>query len=155
MLSNIRGIVPNNKPNNNITDDDINDKAEEFNTYFANIGRKTFERCKNDFTNNNTNSDNVRVTHDTTDIFDTNNFFRPKPVDVETVILTISKLKQTKAVGSDGISLNFIKDSLFVTAFYLFIFFFFTSKPISACRHDCLFDVVLRQARWWRGQGFL
>ncbi len=40
--------------------------------------------------------------------------------------------------------------------FYLFIFFFFfTFKPICACRHECLFDVVQRQARWWRGRGFL
>ncbi len=116
MWSNIRGIIPNNKPNNIITDEDINDKAEDFNNYFANVGRKTFERCRNESTNNDTTSDNTRVTINNPD---TNNLFRPKPVDVETVILTISKLKETKSVGSDGISLKFIKDSLSVTAFYI------------------------------------
>ncbi len=79
-------------------------KAENFNNYFANVGRKTFERCINDSTNNNINSDIVQVTHDTIDDLDSDTFFRPKPFDVETVILTISRLKETKAVGSDGIS---------------------------------------------------
>ncbi len=117
MWRNIRGIVPNNKPNNIITNEDIKDKADNFNNYFANVGRKTFERCINDSTNNNINSDNLQVTYNTIDNLDSDTFFRPKTVDVKTVILTISRLKDTKAAGSDGISLNFIKDSLFVTAF--------------------------------------
>lgn len=119
MWSNIRKIIPNIKPNNIITNEDNNDKAEDFNNYFASVGRKTFERCRSDLTSNDTTSDNIRVTHDTVYNTETNNFFRPKPVDVETVILTISKLRKTKSVGNDGISLNFIKDSLFVTAFYI------------------------------------
>ncbi len=45
--------------------------------------------------------------------------FRQQPVDVETVILTIKSLNETRGFGSDGISLKFIKDSLYVTAFYL------------------------------------
>ncbi len=97
----------------------MNDKAENFNNYFSNVGRKTFERCRTDFTNNDTTSDNVRVSHDSIDNSDTNNFFRPKTVDAETVILTISKLKETKTVRSHDISLNFIKNSRSVTAFYL------------------------------------
>ena len=118
MWRNIRDLVPNNKSHNNISKD-LNDKAEDFNNFFANVGRETFERCKNNSTNNNNTLDNIRVIHESIDNQDKNNLFRPKPVDVETVILTISKLKETKAIGSDGISLNFIKDSLFITAFYL------------------------------------
>ena len=54
MWDNIRGIVPNNKSRNNVlTDDHVNDKAKESNNFFANVGRKTFEKCKNDLTNNN------------------------------------------------------------------------------------------------------
>ncbi len=88
--------MPNNKTNNIIiTNKDINDKAQDFNNYFANVGRIAFEECKNNFTNNNANSDNARVTHDTIDNLDSINLFRPIPVNVETVILTISRLKET------------------------------------------------------------
>ncbi len=37
----------------------------------------------------------------------------------------------------------------------IIIFFFFTFKPVCAVRHYCLFDFVQRQARWWRGRGFI
>ncbi len=43
----------------------------------------------------------------------------PQPVDVETVILTIKSLNETRSVGCDGISLNFIRDSLCMIVFYL------------------------------------
>ena len=115
MWNNIRELVPNNKANNIITEEENNNRAEDFNNFFATVGRETFEKCKKNTTNNNTNSDSA---HNTINTRNQNNF-RPKPVDIETVILTISKIKETKATGSDGISLNFIKDSLFVTAFYL------------------------------------
>ncbi len=46
-------------------------------------------------------------------------FFRPHPVDTETAIVSIKSLKETSSVGSDGIPLNFIKDALYVKAFYL------------------------------------
>ena len=46
-------------------------------------------------------------------------FFMPTPVNCETVILTIKDLRETSAVGSDGISLRFIRDGLFILAFYL------------------------------------
>lgn len=45
--------------------------------------------------------------------------FRPQPVDTNTIILTIKHLRESKSFGSDNISLRFIKDSLFVIAFYL------------------------------------
>ncbi len=50
---------------------------------------------------------------------DTSAFFRPQPVNVSTVVLTIKHLQETQSFGSDGISLPFIKDSLPVTALYL------------------------------------
>ncbi len=45
--------------------------------------------------------------------------FRPHPVGTETVILTIKSLNETSSVGSDGIPMKFIKDALYVIAFYL------------------------------------
>ncbi len=45
--------------------------------------------------------------------------FRPRPVGTETVILTIKSLNETSSVGSDGIPMKFIKDALYVIAFYL------------------------------------
>ncbi len=41
------------------------------------------------------------------------------PGDNWTLILTVKSLHETKSFGSDGIPLRFIKDSLFVTAYYL------------------------------------
>ncbi len=110
MWRNVRGMVLNNKPDNiSITNEEIDDKAEDLNNFFANIGRETFVRCTRNFTSTNTNSDNVRVMQDFMYNLDFFFIFKPKPVNVETVILTISILKETKAIGSDGISLNFIK----------------------------------------------
>ncbi len=54
-------------------------------------------------------SDNVNIT----------DRFRPKPVGTDTVLLTINSLNETRSVGSDSISLKFIKDGLYVIAFYL------------------------------------
>ncbi len=48
-----------------------------------------------------------------------NDYFRPQPVDTNTVILTVKDLKQTNSVESDDIQLKFIKDALYVIAFYL------------------------------------
>ncbi len=45
--------------------------------------------------------------------------FRPQPVDVKTVILTIESLNETRSFGCDGISLNFIRDSLYMIVFHL------------------------------------
>ncbi len=52
-------------------------------------------------------------------VLDDGNVFRPCPVDVETIILTIKSLKETRSVASDGISMRFIKDALYVIAFYI------------------------------------
>ena len=41
------------------------------------------------------------------------------PVDTETIILTIKCLNETSFLGSNRIPMKFIKDSLYVIAFYL------------------------------------
>ncbi len=46
-------------------------------------------------------------------------YFRPQAVDVNTVILTIKSLNETRSVGCDGISLKFIRDSFYMIVFYL------------------------------------
>ncbi len=55
----------------------------------------------------------------TSGIFGKGNTFRPQPVDTDTVVLTIKDLSETSSVGSDGISMKFIKDSLCIIAFYI------------------------------------
>ncbi len=47
------------------------------------------------------------------------NYFRPQSVDTNTVILAVKDLKQTNFVGSDDIQLKFVKDALYIIAFYL------------------------------------
>ena len=47
------------------------------------------------------------------------NLFRPTPIDNETLVLTISGLKNSNAQGCDKISLRFLKDSLPVTLSYI------------------------------------
>ena len=52
---------------------------------------------------------------------ETENSFKPQPVDCDTIILIIKHLKQTNSYGSDGIPLRFILDSLPVTILYITI----------------------------------
>ncbi len=92
----------------------MSDKAEKFNKFFSNIGKATYERTQH----------SLRDPHDRT----VNNrnparregaCFRPELVDINTIILTIKSLKETKAVGSDGIPLKFLKDALPIIISYL------------------------------------
>ncbi len=52
-------------------------------------------------------------------ILDGVSIFRPQPIDIQTVILTTKSLNESRPFVSDGISPKFIKDSLYVTAYYL------------------------------------
>ncbi len=63
--------------------------------------------------------ENLSHINDSDVTFGDGNLFRPLPVSVETIILTIKSLKETSSVGSDGVSMGFIKDALYVIAFYL------------------------------------
>ncbi|XP_068200651.1 uncharacterized protein [Palaemon carinicauda] len=93
-------------------------KTENVNEFFSGVGKRTFEKAQEDLANN----DILLQEINHSDNFNDNlSVFRPSPVDCETVILTIKSMKETNASGPDGISLRFIKDSLFITAFYLTI----------------------------------
>ena len=112
----IKEIIPNPK---NSTEEyiftDKEAKAEEFNTFFANIGKNTFELTQKSFLSNDLTCPEFSL-HD----YDNSvNQFRPQPVDVETVILTIKSLNETRSVGCDSIALNFVRDSLHIIVFYL------------------------------------
>ncbi len=63
------------------------EKAEEFNEYFVEVGKRTFEKTQTNLNDMNLNHDN---THENENY---ENLFRPEPVDVNTVILTIKHLK--------------------------------------------------------------
>ena len=92
----------------------LQSKAEKFNEFFAEVGKKTFEKTQDELRNANIsievgqNTPVRRFSH-----------FKPVPVDCNTVILVIKNLKDTNALGSDGISLRFIRDGLYIIAFYL------------------------------------
>ena len=92
-------------------------KAEKFNEYFANVGKKTYEKTQEELLR--INNDMPRVSNENSDDQEIFASFKPTPVDCETVILTIKDLRETSAVGSDGIYLRFIRDGLFILAFSL------------------------------------
>ena len=88
-------------------------KAEEFNKYFSNVGKEAFKKTQNSV---NINNSPINIQQAVS-----NNLvskFRPKPVSVDTIILIVKNLSDTDAVGIDGISLRFVRDSLPVMAFY-------------------------------------
>ncbi len=82
--------------------------------FFSNIGKTTYERTQHslcgphDITVNNSNP-----------VLREGACFKAEPVDTDTVILTIKNLKETKAVGSDGIPLRFLKDAMPIMISYI------------------------------------
>ena len=96
--------------------DNAEQKAEEFNCFFANVGKSAYEETQVELSNENYNN----VTNNNTNN-SRNTLFRPQPVDVNTVVLTIKHLQNKQSSGSDKISLRFIKDSLTIIAQYLTI----------------------------------
>ena len=96
--------------------DDMVRKAETFNEFFADVGKKTYEKTQVELTRNNIIPQNeIKNISNQGELMN----FKPTPVDCETVILIIKNLKESNACGSDGISLRFIRDSLFIIAFYV------------------------------------
>ena len=91
-------------------------KDDDFNKYFATVqwGKNSFEK----FQENIRNINSAPRAHATRNKIDK---FRPQPIDMDTLILTIKKLKPTKSCGSDGIPFKFLIDSLPVTAFYILV----------------------------------
>lgn len=102
----INDIVPNKKNciNNNHFQN-VPEKAEEFNNYFASVGKQAYENSRCNVDANNTNPPATQNIHP-------NNLFRPQPVDTKDIILTIKQLKNTSSAGIDGITPKFLKDSL-------------------------------------------
>ena len=95
---------------------DLVNKAENFNEFFANVGQITYEKTQDELARNDASMQEINQ-------YMLNNDesinFKPSPVDCDTVILTIKNLKETNACGSDGISLRFIRDALYMIAFYI------------------------------------
>ncbi len=110
----IREIVPSRNTNSNACIDNGGDEPNEFNKLFANVGKNTFQKTQEILHGAGVPHPAMVQEH-----FGGDDAFRPHPVDTETVILTIKSLNETSSVGSDGISLKFIKDALYVLPFYI------------------------------------
>ena len=115
----IKSLVP--KSNSQTPNyENVEEKADEFNSYFANVGREAFEKSQENANNNNNNNNRIKNQNlplNSNNI--TNEYFRPNPVNMDTVILTMKQLNETNAFGSDGIPYRFIKDSLQDNIFYI------------------------------------
>ncbi len=110
----IREIVPSTKKTSSGSNIDKN-KIEEFNHFFASVGREAFEDSPKNITPE-TEENPSQLHHE---LANSQNSFRPQPVDTNTVILTIKQLKESNSCGSDNISLKFIKDALPVIIPYI------------------------------------
>ncbi|KAK7073285.1 hypothetical protein SK128_002766 [Halocaridina rubra] len=113
----IRSMIPNEKSTSesyeNITE--LKDKAENFNNYFANVGKNTYEK-----TQENINSVNMsNCLNDNSSNENTREYFKINPIDCATLILTIKSLRNSGSYGSDGIPFQFIKDALPMIASYI------------------------------------
>ncbi len=76
--------------------------AEKSNAFFVNVRERTLQTTQNNLNDTsqsqNNPQHNVNLEH----------LFRPSPVDINTVILTIKHLKKTNSAGSDVITLRFL-----------------------------------------------
>ena len=110
----LREIVPNSKrKSNHDSFDNVNDMVEKFNIHFSNVGKTTYQNTQKEIHGEKVSAPpliNLPVQ---------NQYFRPQPVDINTIILTVKDLKETTSVGSDNIPLKFVKDALYVIAVYL------------------------------------
>ncbi len=111
----IRNMIPNIKlTTNNNTESEL-EQAEKFNDHFVNVGKLAFERTQNEL--NIVHPHRVSLQQN----LNYENFFRPEPVDVNTVILTIKHLKNTNSAGSDGMTLRYLQNALPVLITYITI----------------------------------
>lgn len=111
--STIKKLIPNQKISSKpIQFEDNRSKAEEFNEFFINVGKKAFEKTQEGIGIDNGEQDEL-----TFPALESN--FRPQPETVESIILVIKDLRDTSAYGADEIELRFIRDALSVIAFYI------------------------------------
>ncbi len=110
----IKNFIPskNSKSKTSVTEN-VQNIAEDFNSFFANVGKNTFDNTQRSLQDS---QHPHEIESDSTSNYQAP-LFRPHQVDVNTVILTIKHLNETKSFGSDNISFSFIKDSMFVIAF--------------------------------------
>ena len=81
--------------------------------------KKTYERTQADLNLNNmdTNVEERQPLNPNIIIL----FFKPAPIDCNTIILTIKSPKDSHSYSSDGIPFCFIRDSLPVIVFYVMV----------------------------------
>ncbi|KAF2346087.1 Reverse transcriptase domain [Trinorchestia longiramus] len=85
--------------------------ATNFNTYFSEVGAKVFDEVSK-FTTHKP----VDVGLNPAQLLSTTNTWKPNPVSVQEICRILYLLKNTKAVGHENISLQYIKDSFNFTA---------------------------------------
>ena len=97
----IKQIIPENKKSFGLlgaSEAELKNKVEEFNKYFATIGKNTFEKSQESPVDPNLLINNEPP-------LQTNNLnkFRPQPIDIVILILVIKSLNATNSYGSDEI----------------------------------------------------
>ncbi len=90
----------------------MTNKVDDLNDYFVNVGKKAFEKSQQGMTEANDAPQFQTTCHNS-------ELFRPQPVDVNTVILTIKELKNTNPCGSDDIPFIRLRDAVPVITLYL------------------------------------
>ena len=94
--------------------EDNEKKANEFNNFFASVGKNTFEKTQANIANTQQSLEQpISLNY----MQNSNTKFRPKPVTVDAVVLVIKSLNESNAFGCDGITLRFVRDALPVIAF--------------------------------------
>ena len=113
----VHKIIPSNKnisSDNSDSDEDIRERVEDFNDFFAKVGENTFKKAQENVVDFDEFPDNDLAP----DILVK---FRPQPVNMATLNKTINSLKNTNSKGSDDITYRFLIDSLPVLDFYILV----------------------------------
>ena len=112
----IKELVPNKKCGSGTRHfGNVSEKAEEFNNFFANVGKTTYDLTQQVLQSSHLSSPNFFLT----ECSRPGETFLSKPVDTNTIILTIKSLNETHSVGLDSIAMKFINDALCIVAFDL------------------------------------
>ena len=74
--------------------DNIEIKAEQFNSFFSNVGRDTYRKTQESLMNIDNDIENNTIPRVMPETTQNHQFFRPTPVSVEVVILTFKRLKK-------------------------------------------------------------
>ncbi len=140
----LRNMIPNKKLTSNNNIESELEQAEKFNDLFVNVGKLAFEKTQNE----------LNIAHPHRGSLQQNlnyeNFFRPEPVDVNTVILTIKHLKNTNSAGSDGMTFRYLQDTLPALITYITIIIntsIVTGKFPSAWKHATVISIFKNDDR--------